>query len=50
MRIERAIDVIVFAGLTGVMINTPNVPLRMAAVVACSMLVLGWFVAWRRRT
>jgi hypothetical protein len=50
MRIERVIDVVLLAGLIGVMISTPSVLVRVAMLVACAMLVLGWFVAWRRRS
>jgi hypothetical protein len=50
MRIERVIDVVLLAGLIGVMISTPSVLVRVAMLVAGAMLVLGWFVAWRRRS
>ena len=49
MRIERAIDVFVLAGLIAVMISTPSVLVRVAMLLGCAMMVLGWFVAWRRR-
>jgi hypothetical protein len=50
MRIERVIDVFVLAILIAVMIRTPGVLVRAALLLACAMLVLGWLVAWRRRT
>ena len=50
MRIERAIDVFVLAVLIAVMIGTPSLLVRAAVLVACAMLVRGWFVAWRRRS
>jgi hypothetical protein len=50
MRIERVIDVVLLAGLIGVMISTPSVFVRVAMLAGCAMLVLGWFVAWRRRS
>ena len=49
MRIERAIDVFVLSGLIAVMISTPSVLVRVAMLLGCAMMVLGWFVAWRRR-
>ena len=49
MRVERVLDVFMLAGLIAVMISTPSPFVRVAMLVACAMLVLGWFVAWRRR-
>jgi hypothetical protein len=47
--VERALDVILLAMLIGVMVRTPSLLVRAAMLVACAMVLLGWFSAWHRR-
>ena len=47
--LERLIDVIVFAALVVVAARTNSEFIRIVGVAAAVLLVIGWFVAWRRR-
>ena len=47
-RVERSIDAIVFGILIVVAIRTTSNFTRVAAVIGAALLLLGWFVAWRR--
>jgi uncharacterized membrane protein YobD (UPF0266 family) len=49
MGVERAIDGIVFVILIAAMIQTPSNFMRAALGIACVMILLGWFIAWRRQ-
>ena len=46
---ERVIDAIVFGALAIVAIRTSSDFIRIVATAAAALLLIGWFVAWRRR-
>jgi hypothetical protein len=48
--VERAIDAIVFAVLVVVAVQTNSQFIRIMAAVSAALLLIGWFVAWRRRS
>jgi hypothetical protein len=47
--VERLIDAIVFAALVVVAVRTNSEFIRMVGAAAAVLLLIGWFVAWRRR-
>jgi hypothetical protein len=47
--LERAIDAAVLVILIVIVIRTANEFIKVAALTAVALLVLGWFFAWRRR-
>jgi hypothetical protein len=48
--VERAIDAVVFAVLLAVAAQTDSQFIRVIAAVSAALLLIGWFVAWRRRS
>lgn len=46
---ERAIDAIMFGVLVAVAIRTSSEFIRIMAAASAALLLIGWFVAWRRR-
>ena len=48
--VERVIDAIVFAVLVAVAVRTDSQFIRVMAAASAGLLLIGGFVAWRRRS
>jgi len=47
--LERAIDVAVLGALITVAIRTKSELIRVVVLIGAVLMLLAWFVAWRRR-